>query len=338
MRALCDEGLLYPVHGMGTFAGRRPTQTDHVLLFIHEGGPHDTSTRQGFEERLSALGAISISMSIEEAERQWQLGCLPRVQGLWDPSFNPEQQLNFGSTLGLPTVGFDWRIDPRWSDSVRFDDVQGGMAATQHLLAIGIRSIVFLGVHADDASSDHLNWSARRAEGYLAALSAVGLERTATVLLPEELIWRESVIDPSDYFAMGVALGLRTPALPDRSAIVAANDLLAYGFISGSLQAGVPPEAIHPMIGFDNHQVAFGNLLSSMSLPWNELGRVAADILFLRVSEIVTGPRVPVTELVPMIQITRLSSQRGWLLRAPALLDALRRATSESDITVGTAL
>lgn len=330
VRAFCNEGLLFPVHGMGTFAGRRPTLAEQVFLFLYEDGARSDAIRQGFEERISALGAISISLPMTQVAHQWFQGHLPQVQGVWDPSFDADLMMNLAPDMGVPVTGLLGRVNPARSDAVFFDDFQGGKTATQHLLAFGMRSALFLGVHAQDAPYGALEWSARRAEGFKSAMTSVGLEAFARILAPPHAptIHRES--DPYDYFAMGAMLAKEFSAFDKNLGIVAANDRVAYGFIAAALQAGVAPELIPPFIGFDNLETNVGSYLSSMALPWDELGRMAADVLFRRVSGALTP--LPISELVAMIPITRLSSRRGWLVRTKSLLEALRDGCTESDL------
>lgn len=322
VRSLCDEGLLYPVHGMGTFAGRRPTQSGKLFLFVGDGGPRDVTIRQGFEERLSALGAVSIALLREDAGLQRKDGLLPEIDGVWDTRLE--------STTQVPTVGLLGKVDPASCDSVFFDDVQGGNTAVQHLLAFGTRSAVFLGVHVDGAPYGALDWSERRADGFRQAMTSVGLEGSARVLVPAAVMPIDRPLEPWDYFGMGASLASQVDCLEPNLGIVAANDRVAYGFISAALTAGVPADRIPPIIGFDNLASKFGSHLSSMALPWAELGRAAADVVFRRANGTLAGD--PVSEVVSMIPITRLSSRRGWLPLAPRLLAVLQHHPVEADL------
>jgi DNA-binding LacI/PurR family transcriptional regulator len=307
---------------MGTFAGRRPTQSGKVFLFVGDGGPRDVTIRQGFEERLSALGAVSIALLREDAVLQRRDGQLPQIDGTWDTRFE--------STSIIPTVGLLGKVDPASCDSVFFDDVQGGNIAVQHLLAFGCRSAIFLGVHVVGAPYGALDWSERRANGFRQAMTSVGLGAAATVLLPTSVMPISRPLEPWDYFGMGASLARQLDYTEPNLGIVAANDRVAFGFIAAALSAGVPPDRIPPVIGFDNLPSKFGNHLSSMALPWAELGRTAADVVFRRVNGTLQGD--PVSEVVSMIPITRLSSRRAWLPLAPRLLAALQRNPVEADL------
>jgi len=318
------------VHGMGTFAGRRPSQTAKVFLFVSDGGSRDATIRQGFEERLSALGAGSISLSRDDANQQAADKVLPEIDGAWDTSFEGTPELSPIRQRQAPVVGLLGKVDPATSDSVFFDDIQGGKIATQHLLSFGVRSAVFLGVHVADAPYGTLDWSERRADGFRQAMTSVGLEGSAKILLPAAVMPIDRPLEPWDYFGMGASLAGQVDCLEPNLGIVAANDRVAYGFISAALASGVPADRIPPIIGFDNLASKFGSHLSSMALPWAELGRAAADIVFRRATGTLEGD--PVSEVVSMLPITRLSSRRGWLPLAPRLLSVLQHHPVEADL------
>ncbi|MFZ4506370.1 MAG: substrate-binding domain-containing protein [Fimbriimonas sp.] len=327
VRTLCDEGLLYPVHGMGTFAGRRPMLAKDVFLFLNDGVHRSNIIRHGFEERISGLGAISISLPIDEAFRAWDEGLLPDIQGIWDPSFDFERLVHTGPQVPSPSVALRGRADPNRDDTVSFDDFDGGRRATEHLMSFGMRSGVFVGIHGPDVPRGAIDWSGQRAEGFLAAMQSIGRAQAATCLVPSRVIPGADPGDPYDYFAVGFQLAREIENFTADSGIVAANDQLAYGFIAGLLAQGLAPEDIPATIGFDNRETRVGNHMSSMSLPWHDLGQLAAELLFRRASGSLTGPLV--TETLPMIPIMRISSVPGWLPKAPLLLEALRRAEPE---------
>lgn len=331
VRALCSEGLLYPVHGMGTFAGRRPTSSESVFLYLClAGAQRDSIMRQGFEERMSALGAVCIALDVEEANRQFHAGCLPRVAGVWDPTFDEQRRVNMGPAFQVPVVGFLGRVDQTRGDAVAFDDLQGGRAATEHLIGLGVRAAVFLGVHSDDAPAGALDWSARRADGFTAAMAAVGLTDGARVLVPPRVLSQRRVLDPYDYFAMGAQMARTLGRLDPEHGVVAANDRVAYGFLWASVRDGLRAAATPPIVGFDSTACRAGTLLTTMTLPWHDLGRAAADLLFRRASAEEAFPST--VETVPMASITRMSSRPGWLAATPALFDLLQKATAEADL------
>jgi len=301
-----------------------------LFLFLNDGSERTNAIRQGFDERLSGLGAVSISLPLAVIARPEYEATLAEVQGMWDPSFDFVENRHLGLARDVPTVSLRGRVDPTRDDAVSFDDFQGGRTATEHLLAFGTRSAVFLGVHSPGVPSGQLDWSASRAEGFMAAMASVGRESSATVLVPPSVVPRDTPNDPFDYFGMGALLARQVELTDTNTGIVAANDRVAYGFIAERLRLGDPPELVPPVIGFDNSETNAGTHLSSMALPWSELGRVAADVLFRRATGTLTGS--PVAEVVAMVPITRPSSGRGWLARTPFLLEALRQPNPEASL------
>jgi DNA-binding LacI/PurR family transcriptional regulator len=62
------------------------------------------------------------------------------------------------------------------------------------------------------------------------------------------------------------------------------------------------------VVGFDNLHEAEKTVLTSMRVPWEDLGRAAAHTLFLRKMGTLTGP--PVERIIPLKLIPRLSSRQ----------------------------
>lgn len=330
VRALCAEGLLYPVHGMGTFVGARPLAVERVFLFLYDQGTRDAQIRSGFEGRMSALGGVTLAISLEAAIEQRERGQLPPVQGVWDPSFDVVARRNLHSPVGAAIVGLSGRVDPERGIGVGFDEVGGGRQAARHLMDLGARKLTLLGVHAKDAPAGALDWSRQRAEGFEQAVRSVGLEDVARILLPKRLPMLARTYDPYDYFEMGREMGRTMELRGEQEGVVCVNDRVAYGFLTALINRGVPAHEVPPTIGFDSQECHYGTYVSSMVFSWHDLGRSAADVLFGWTSS--SGRPATKVEPVPMGQLTRLSSRPRWLAQAPALLDALRHARQESDL------
>jgi hypothetical protein len=330
VRSLCVEGLLYPVHGMGTFAGRSPAALDRVFLFLYDNTARDAEIRSGFEARMSSLGGATLAMPLDEGLRQRAEGLLPTVLGAWDPTFSSLSDVGPIAPESAVFVGLKGRIDPSRGISVGFDEVSGGRTAALHLLSLGARRLLMLGVHAPDAPPGALDWSRERAEGFLQAVQSVGLEASAKVVVPNQVLLTQRPPDPYDYFAMGRAMGAALGPNRDVEGVVCVNDMVAYGYLSSILRQGLSPSDAPAVIGFDSRECRLGTFLSSLMLSWHELGRVAASAVFGWTSQ--TDPLKPRVEPVAMRQLTRLSSRRGWLSQAPALCEALAEAESEADL------
>jgi DNA-binding LacI/PurR family transcriptional regulator len=105
------------------------------------------------------------------------------------------------------------------------------------------------------------------------------------------------------------------------TAVVAANDLAALGLLDALQAAGIPREHWPAIVGFDNLPIIQGQILTSLRLPAEGLGRAAADLLWERHHGVLTGP--PVHRHVPMSLLPRLTSRAGWSVMAEATLTTL---------------
>ncbi len=136
--------------------------------------------------------------------------------------------------------------------TVGTDNVLGGRRATQHLLKLGRRRILFLGGTDPEAT--------QRFRGYSEALQEAG------VRIDDALIGRVEFEAESAESAVD---GLMTRKVPF-DGIVAASDLIALGGIRALHRAGVNVPRDISVVGYDN------NLLSRLSTP--TLSTVQQDI------------------------------------------------------------
>lgn len=145
------------------------------------------------------------------------------------------------------------------------DNRYASETATRHLLELGHRRIG----HIQGPRSNIL--SAAREAGFRAALQAFGVD-----LRPEWLLPGNFSMDS------GLAAASRFLALSERpSAVFAANDESAIGFLSGLRQAGVECPRDISLVGFDDLAVAAHLLppLTTMRQPAAAVGRLAAEAL-----------------------------------------------------------
>ncbi len=144
------------------------------------------------------------------------------------------------------------------------DDQRGGWLATEHLLALGHREILFL------AGPNGSSSSAGRFIGYQRALAAAGVAYTdARVFLADKDI-------ESGRKAMSQALSEKAPF----SAVVAHNDSVAIGAIDTLLQQGFRlPEAVS-VVGFGDGVLAanFRVPLTTIRVPQKEIGETAVRL------------------------------------------------------------
>jgi DNA-binding LacI/PurR family transcriptional regulator len=226
---------------------------------------------------------------------------LPELAGIYGPVLDPSQAT-------VPHVTFAGHARDEYSDFVSFDDVDGGRQATQHLVGLGHTRIAFLALHAPDELTPIWQWAAQREEGWRQVLTAAGLATDGLVFHPMSL-----PADMNQGSRQSARLTSRMlVSRPDITAVVAANDYAALGLLDALQSAQIPLERWPAIVGFDNMPLAQGQLLTSLRLPPEGLGRVAADILWERRNGTLTGP--PVHRHVPMSLLPRITSRSGWPL------------------------
>lgn len=147
---------------------------------------------------------------------------------------------------GLPIVLVDSTALPE-HDSIVIDDVQGARAAGDHIVSLGHRDVIVIGVEPPaPGGPDPDGVTARRMRGYRDAFAQVG------VVIPDERLF----VGPAsvDGGIAGIerawAAGLRP------TAVLAMSDAMAIGVMRAlrSIQLGVPRDV--SVVGFDDIDLA----------------------------------------------------------------------------------
>ncbi|MDG4821713.1 substrate-binding domain-containing protein [Asanoa sp. WMMD1127] len=166
------------------------------------------------------------------------------------------------SRAHLPLVVIDpLNLQRQRAASVGSTNFAGGMAAAQHLLALGHRRIGYVG----DSSRSACNQA--RMHGYRAALEAAG------VPVPDD--HRQT----GDFrYQDGIAGGAAQLDLPKRpTAVFASSDEMAAGVIEAARARGLRVPDDLSVVGFDDTEVArlFSPPLTTVRQPLREMGGVA---------------------------------------------------------------
>ena len=164
------------------------------------------------------------------------------------------------------------------------DDQRGGQLATEHLLDLGHREILFL------AGPNGSSSSAGRFSGYQRALGA------AEIAYSDSRVYLAGRDIESGRHAMAQALSEKAVF----SAIVAHNDLVAIGAIETLLGQGFRiPEDVS-VIGFGDGLLAanFRVPLTTIRVPQVEMGEAALRLAFDLVKEKSVAPRVLPVEII----------------------------------------
>jgi LacI family transcriptional regulator len=149
--------------------------------------------------------------------------------------------------------------------AVQVDNLGGATQAVQHLIDLGHTKIGFIGGSEDSTTAQD------RLTGYRNALAQNGLMFDERLVRPGE--W-----NPRSGYLMAKKL-LKGKEKP--TAIVSANDLVAFGAIKAAKEAGYSVPGGLAVVGFDNVPLSsyFDPPLTTVEIPIQELGAAAMKML-----------------------------------------------------------
>lgn len=335
-----QDGVLYTVPRVGVFVRSNERPSSDYYLFVQgdvlpmQNSLYDQSlqeqlvqVQQGFEDGIAQLGGASITVNSEQALQYFESGNFPPLSGVLDISWFHRETLqsifenyrgSSSPTAGLAYVRFGDKVEAaQHHDLVSFDDIDGGRKATRHLMSGGHRRIAFLGLHAPEESLQHnrvlqqrqssSNWSIRRLSGWQETMQEANLDVKNLAFHPPLGYFG---LDVKDEVAIAQRVAKAMTNRKDITAVVAANDAAALGFINALRAANIATEKWPAIVGFDALPQAANNLVTSLRISWREIGFLAAEILVQRKQGKLTGP--PIHRQVPVKLVQRLSSQPAW--------------------------
>lgn len=179
------------------------------------------------------------------------------------------------------------------TSSVHIDDRGGATGAVEHLIAGGHRRIgVIYGREVDNPAVLELD----RHRGVRDAFRRAGITLTPELLVPGEFTMAGGAR------AMTRLLGLDEPP----TAVFAFSDEMAYGAIQALRAKGLHAGADIALVGYDGHDLSAALELSTVSVPFEEIGATVARQLLDRIQD----PGMPdVREILPTQFVDRFSSQ-----------------------------
>ena len=315
LQELVEEGVLYSVPRVGTFAGTPPTpQFEYYLLLLHKAEDAQQQWywqfRIGFEEMMSQRGGATLEMDAATFEAHRQRDDLPQFAGVFDTASCPDARPFWATKFPdspIPHARFgvhneDW---PSY-DTISFDDIEGGQRAALHLLEQGHEHIAFLGPHHPAHYNTHLGWSNERAAGWQNALERAGVFAPDLLFHPAQPLSGDS----ATYLEPLTQAALRLVKRRDIGAVVAASALATQAIFAALQDVPVPRERWPAIVTFDDEAMAHGRHLSALRLPWEELGRCCASLLWERRHGRLDA--APQHRQVSMRLIARLTSQPNW--------------------------
>lgn len=180
----------------------------------------------------------------------------------------------------IPTVFIGRYLRGRSMNAILPDNEEGARLATEHLLALGRRTVAFVGgppgtyVHRD------------RLAGFSQVLEAAGLK------LNEKLVRSAERTVQGGYNSMVHLLdeALSSASFPD--AVFAADDLIAIGALRALRQRGYRVPEDVAVVGYSDLPLAseMDPPLTTVHVPKRRLGRIAAKLLLDIIEEDIEGP------------------------------------------------
>ncbi len=313
IQRLTDEGVLYTVPRVGAFIGHPPRETVEPYLMVV---PSHQSSRDhylmqaqlGFEDRIAQLGGHSIILTPEETHQHLQQSELPPLAGVFESleSLITSSRLFEGSNVHSALFG-NLEESGATSDCVSFDDIGGGAMAAHHLWQNGHRNIAFLALHSE-GDGGIIPWSLRREIGWRQALEQAGGETEGLAFYPKQT----SAFSIADQRRASREAALQLVGRNDITAVLAVNALAAEVLFETFLEANWPIEKWPAIVCFDTAPGTGRSVVSYLRLPWENIGKEVAQILWERRTGRLTGPAVQ--RLVPMRLIPRLSCRSDWVV------------------------
>ncbi|WP_022884388.1 LacI family DNA-binding transcriptional regulator [Glaciibacter superstes] len=197
------------------------------------------------------------------------------------------------SKLNMPVASFG-EHGP-WGASVQLDDRAGAVVATEHLIGLGHTRIAL--IHGRDAHDPGV-LEYQRHLGFNEAMARAGLPVDPTLVLPGDF-----TIAGGAYAMAQLLDGDRPP-----TAVFAFSDEMAYGAIRTMRERGLAPGSDVAVIGFDGHETSSLLDLTTITVPFEEIGATTARKLLEEI-EGRSGETADVTVLPT--QLTVRSSTLG---------------------------
>ncbi|MDR3710745.1 MAG: GntR family transcriptional regulator [Capsulimonadaceae bacterium] len=311
LQVLVDEGILYTSPRVGTFVGQSLEHISRCFLLTTASAPFIPFIKLGFEERIAQLGASSLVLPVDEAVGNLHAGTLPELSGVFDFATSERSPVAWPSSDDVPLVRFADRdvVEPsdphHHADRIYFDEAGGGRQATSYLQRLGHTRIAYVALHTSEDHAYYL-WSAKRMHGWRDAMDRAGQDVSDLIFLPAE--------EPSDLYDETATAAKAARAMigrADITAVVGANDNAIAGLIQALRESHVPESRWPAMVGFDNQAEVNRHVLTSLRLPWEDVGRAAAQLLWDRSSGQLTGP--PEFVSIAMRMIARPGTNHGVL-------------------------
>ena len=258
--------------------------TDPFFLSI-VGSIADALTELEFEVLLSRIDEEKLANAAQPYDAGRVAGVI--IIGQW----RHHDQLNSLAARRVPLVVWGAEMPQQLYCTVGGDNRDGGLQATQHLLACGRRRIVFLG----DPQLPEVRW---RYAGYLDALRSAGIAADPQWLLEvpfDELVARQRL-------DQALQSGLKFDG------IVACSDLLAIQAVEACRAVGLQTPQDVSITGYDDAPFSAWSdpPLSTVHQPVGDAGRLMVEALMSQIEG-----QAPRSRTMPVRLVVRRSSVRA---------------------------
>ncbi|MCG2586734.1 LacI family DNA-binding transcriptional regulator [Massilia sp. TS11] len=263
-------------------AGSRQHLTDPFFLAML-GSLADALTDRGYDMLLSRVEAHALD-ELAYLHSSGKVGGII-VIGQW----GQHEQLNELARRRLNFVVWGAQLAQQAYCSIGSDNVEGGLLATEHLLARGRRRIAFMGDKA-------LPEPERRHAGYLKALRKAGLKADPALYIPSGFNPREAQQALSEHLARHGQ---------NFDAIFAASDLIAISAMGLLKERGLSVPGDVSVVGYDDIDAAAHSFppLSTVRQPLDLAGAALVDSLL----QLMQG-RQPASQSLPTKLVERAST------------------------------
>ena len=275
---IISKRLNYHPHAYAQGLARRRTNTIAAII------PFFTNyffveVLQGIQDKIANLGydlilyGINHPAEIEEYLRKSvQRG---RVDGiLFFSSKLPDSFVEESSNETKPLVLVDAFHEK--FDSLHVDNIQGAVAATNHLITLGHKNIGMINANLNNTPARE------RKQGFAEAMRLAGIEVAPQNIIESTVVKNDGYTREAGYGAMQqlLALGKEMP-----SAVFVASDVQAIGALSALRQFGnrVPEDVA--IVAYDDIELAAHFGLTTMRQPMYRMGELAVEKLFQRMEK-----------------------------------------------------
>jgi len=226
------------------------SHSPHIIAYVDTHSPLETYAGNGFSGVLlcGIENVVTRHGYFMMMRRGTDESTLRMMLNTWNPDgviFKdcvPESLVSFVQSLGKPCVTINTYLDDPHLIQVRAADYEGGRLATEHLLSLGHRDILFVGAVGCGFKNND-----QRYLGHCDAMRAAGVTPR-----------RENLIDTLHPFAAdrAIAMGRQLAGRKDFTAICVSGDQYAVAIMAGLHESGVRIPQDVSIVGFDDVDIA----------------------------------------------------------------------------------